>query len=160
MIEKEKNTASDFKWIDKISTFLDSKYTIPGTKFRFGLDPILGIIPGLGDVTSFTFSSFLILLMARKGASGKVVTLMVINVVIDTVIGSIPILGTIFDAYYKANNRNVRLLKKYYQEGKYQGSGKGVLAITLIVLIIILIGLFYLLFKLVEYIFDFLGGLF
>jgi hypothetical protein len=160
MIEKEKKADADFKWIDKISTFLDSKYTIPGTDFRFGLDPILGIIPGLGDVTAFTFSSFLILLMARKGASGKVVTLMVINVVIDTVIGSIPILGTIFDAYYKANNRNVRLLKRYYQEGKYQGSGKGVLAITLVVLIIISIALFYLLFKFIEYVFDFLGGLF
>lgn len=160
MIEKEKNSASDFKWIDKVSTFLDSRYTIPGTNFRFGLDPILGIIPGLGDVTSFTFSSFLILLMARKGVSGKVVTLMVINVVIDTVIGSIPILGTIFDAYYKANNRNVRLLKKHYQEGKYQGSGKGVMIITLIVLITLLIGLFYLIFKLVEYFFDFLGSLF
>src|SRR5690606_11192023 len=87
MTNKASETA-DFKWIDRLSTFLDSKYKIPGTNFRFGIDPILGLIPGLGDVTSFTFSSFLILLMAQKGASGKVVALMVINVLLDTVIGS------------------------------------------------------------------------
>lgn len=159
MINKS-NEAADFKWIDKFSSFLDSKYRIPGTNWRFGIDPILGIIPGLGDVTSFTFSSLLILMMSRKGASGKVVALMIVNVLIDTIIGSIPILGTVFDFFYKANNRNVRLLKKHYQEGKYQGSGKGVVAITLVVLVLLLIGLIILLFKMIAFIFDFLRGLF
>lgn len=160
MIDKQDRTTTDFSWIDKLSSFLDSKYKLPGTNFRFGIDPIIGLIPGLGDVTSFTFSSFLILLMAKKGASGKVVTLMVINVLFDTIIGSIPVIGTIFDFFYKANNRNVRLLKRHYEEGKYQGSGKGVLVITIIVLVIILVLLLIFLFKMIGYLFDFLGGLF
>lgn len=160
MIDKPNRVTTDFKWIDKLSSFLDSKYKVPGTNFRFGIDPIIGLIPGLGDVTSFTFSSFLILLMAKKGASGKVVALMVLNVLLDTIIGSIPVIGTIFDFFYKANNRNVRLLKRHYEEGKYQGSGKGVLIATVVVLVIILVLLFIFLFKIIGYVFDFLGGLF
>ena len=160
MIDKQNGVTTDFKWIDKLSSFLDSKYKVPGTNFRFGIDPIIGLIPGLGDVTSFTFSSFLILLMAKKGASGKVVALMVLNVLLDTIIGSIPVIGTIFDFFYKANNRNVRLLKRHYEEGKYQGSGKGVLIATIVVLVVILVLLFIFLFKLIGYVFDFLGGLF
>ena len=160
MIDKPNRVTTDFKWIDKLSSFLDSKYKVPGTNFRFGIDPIIGLIPGLGDVTSFTFSSFLILLMAKKGASGKVVALMVLNVLLDTIIGSIPVIGTIFDFFYKANNRNVRLLKRHYEEGKYQGSGKGVLIATIVVLVVILVLLFIFLFKLIGYVFDFLGGLF
>ena len=154
------NDTADFKWIDRLSSFLDSKYKIPGTNIRFGIDPILGLIPGLGDVTSFTFSSFLILIMAQKGASGKVVALMVINAAIDAIFGSIPILGTFFDVFYKANNRNVRLLKKHYQEGKYQGSGKGVVTVTLVVLVILFVGLIFLLFKFLGFIFEWLGDLF
>ncbi len=154
------NEAADFRWIDKLSSFLDSKYKIPGTNFRFGIDPILGLVPGLGDVTSFTFSSFLILLMARKGASGKVVALMIVNVLVDTIVGSIPVFGTIFDFFFKANDRNVRLLKRHYQEGKYQGSGKGVVMVTLIVLLAIFIGLIVLIFNLVAFVFEFLGDLF
>ena len=160
MIDKPNRVTTDFKWIDKLSSFLDSKYKVPGTNFRFGIDPIIGLIPGLGDVTSFTFSSFLILLMAKKGASGKVVALMVLNVLLDTIIGSIPVIGTIFDFFYKANNRNVRLLKRHYEEGKYQGSGTGVLIATVVVLVIILVLLFIFLFKIIGYVFDFLGGLF
>ena len=154
------NDTADFKWIDRLSSFLDSKYRIPGTNIRFGIDPILGLIPGLGDVTSFTFSSFLILIMAQKGASGKVVALMVINAAIDAIFGSIPILGTFFDVFYKANNRNVRLLKKHYQEGKYQGSGKGVVTITLVVLVVLFVGLIFLLFKFLSFIFEWLSDLF
>jgi|SRR5690606_2913554 len=154
------NYSPDFKWIDKISNLLDSKFKIPGTRFRFGLDPILGLFPGVGDMTTFTISSMLIVTMAKKGVSEKVIVLMILNVVIDTIFGAIPILGNIFDFFFKANERNVRLLKKHYQEGKYQGSGKGIIIFTLISLVVIFFVLAFFIFKLIALIFNWLAETF
>lgn len=154
------NYSPDFKWIDKISNLLDSKFKIPGTRFRFGLDPILGLFPGVGDMTTFTISSMLIMTMAKKGVSEKVIVLMILNVVIDTIFGAIPILGNIFDFFFKANERNVRLLKKHYQEGKYQGSGKGIIIFTLISLVVIFFVLAFFIFKLIALIFNWLAETF
>ena len=154
------NYSPDFKWIDKISNLLDSKFKIPGTRFRFGLDPILGLFPGVGDMTTFTISSMLIVTMAKKGVSEKVIVLMILNVVIDTIFGAIPILGNVYDFFFKANERNVRLLKKHYQEGKYQGSGKGIIIFTLISLVVIFFVLAFFIFKLIALIFNWLAETF
>lgn len=142
--------AVEYEWIEKITTFLDSKFKIPGTNFRFGLDPLLGLLPGIGDVSSFLMSSLLILAMIRHGASGKVTALMTINILLDTLIGGIPIVGNIFDFFFKANKRNLRLLKRHHIEGRYKGSAKGVLIITALVLLILLVGIVFLFWKLIE----------
>lgn len=141
-----KNRATGLERIEKLSVCLDSKYTFPGLKFKYGLDPILGLFPVLGDISSFAISCALLLFMARHGASRKVVILMAGNIILDTVVGSIPILGNIFDFAYKANNRNIRLLKRHYEEGKYQGSGKGIL---LLVGAIIIISIFLIVFSII-----------
>lgn len=130
----------DLKWVDKITDVMDSKFKVPGTKFRFGVDPILGLFPVVGDATSLAISGTLIYYMAKHGASRKILIMMIGNVILDATIGSIPILGSIFDFAYKANTRNINLLKKHYEEGKYQGSGKGIL-ITIAVVFVVLIGL-------------------
>lgn len=142
--------AVEYEWIEKITTFLDSKFKIPGTNFRFGLDPLLGLLPGIGDVSSFLMSSLLVLGMIRHGASGKVTALMTINILLDTLIGGIPIVGNIFDFFFKANKRNLRLLKRHHIEGRYKGSAKGVLIITALVLLILLVGIVFLFWKLIE----------
>jgi len=135
-----------------MSRWLDTKFQIPGTRFRFGLDPVIGLIPGLGDVFTFVVSGSLIAVMARKGASGKVIILMTLNALLDTIIGSIPLLGGIFDFFYKANERNVRILEKHYHEGKYQGSGKGIVVLVIIVLLAVFAGAIYLIWNLFEWI--------
>ncbi|MEM9832008.1 MAG: DUF4112 domain-containing protein [Bacteroidota bacterium] len=128
---KMQNTAfqniPDLKWVDKITQIMDSKFRIPGTNFRFGLDPILGLIPGLGDATSLAISGTLVYYMAKHGVSRKVVIMMLGNIALDAIFGSIPILGNLFDFFYKANTRNIRLLKRHYEERKYQGKGTGIL---------------------------------
>ncbi|WP_242916257.1 DUF4112 domain-containing protein [Pontibacter liquoris] len=139
------------KWVDHISHLMDSQFRLPGTNFRFGLDPILGLLPFAGDLASFGVSAMLIVTMARHGASGKLVALMLVNVALDTLIGSIPILGNIFDFAYKANDRNVRLLRRHYEEGKYQGSGKGVIAGVLIGLVVLLVFLAWSLWQMAEW---------
>src|SRR5690606_4888523 len=81
------------KWVDRITKLMDNQFRLPGTTWRFGLDPLLGLFPVVGDLASFSVSAMLILTMARHGASGKMVTLMLLNVALDALFGSIPILG-------------------------------------------------------------------
>lgn len=110
-------------WVERISHLLDSQFRVPGTTWRFGLDPIMGLLPVVGGIPSLAVSAALIMTMMRHGASGHLVVRMVLNVLLDTLVGAIPVVGNIFDFAYKANDRNVRMLRAHYAEGKYQGSG-------------------------------------
>lgn len=133
-------------WVERIAEILDSKFRLPGTKFRFGIDPLLGLVPFVGDITSFAISGYLIIFIAKKGISRKALIMMILNVVVDTVLGAIPIVGNIFDFTFRANRRNIRLLREHYEEGKYQGSGTGIvlliagILVSLLILISILFG--------------------
>jgi hypothetical protein len=120
------------RWVERVSRLLDSQFSVPGTGWRFGLDPLMSFIPIIGGIPSLAVSGVLILTMMRHGASGNVAVRMVLNVLLDTLVGAIPVLGTIFDFAYKANDRNVRLLRAHYQEGRHQGSGKGLLLVALL----------------------------
>ena len=95
-----------------IAKMLDTAIQVPGTGIRFGLDAILGIIPGLGDTAGAIFSGYLILLGSRMGLPQSVITRMVANVAIDTIVGGIPILGDLFDVAWKSNIRNLKLLEQ------------------------------------------------
>lgn len=139
------------RWVESITKIMDNQFRLPGTNFRFGLDPILGFFPVVGDLASFAVSASLIMTMARHGASGKLVALMLLNLGLDTLIGSIPILGNIFDFAFKANERNVRLLRRHYEEGRYQGSGKGIVLGVLVGIIVLLVLLGWALWELAEF---------
>jgi len=153
--QRKQNTEIPLK-VKNLSIFLDSKFTIPGTKFKFGIDPLLSLIPGAGDLLSFLISGGLIAIIARHGASRKAIILMTINAFVDAVVGSIPIIGGIFDFFYKANERNVAILQKHYQEGKYQGSGKDVILTMVITILVLLTLLIFLVWKLLEWIFSYI----
>lgn len=138
------------KWLDTVSSFLDNQFRIPGTNTRFGLDFLMGLVPGAGDMVSFGISSVLVLTMARYGASGRLILQMLWNIFLDTVVGAIPILGDIFDLYFKSNRRNFELLRSHYEEGAYSGSGKWVVILVLFALIGMFILLIWLIAKLVA----------
>ncbi|RZK97323.1 MAG: DUF4112 domain-containing protein, partial [Hymenobacter sp.] len=89
-------------------------FGLAGTRFRFGLDPLLGLVPIVGDLSTTVVSVVLLLTMLRHGASGAVVVRMALNILIDTVVGAIPILGSVFDFTFKSNERNVALLRRHY----------------------------------------------
>ena len=115
---------------------MDSEFRIPGTDFRFGLDPVIGLVfPILGDIVTYVFSAFLVFYMARHGASWKLVIKMTGNVVLDLLVGGIPIAGQLGDFVIRANDRNYKLFKEFLFEGKHKG-GKG-LAILLLILLIV-----------------------
>lgn len=138
------------KELKRLARLLDSQFSIGN--FRFGIDPLLGLIPGVGDFVSLMFSGGFLALAAKHGASRKLLILMALNVLLDATIGTIPVIGQIFDFFYKANNRNARLLQKYYQQGKYRGSGKDVIVIIIVVLLIVAALFIFLMWKLIEWI--------
>ncbi|HEY4651684.1 MAG TPA: DUF4112 domain-containing protein [Pontibacter sp.] len=148
------------RWVNHMVKLMDNQFQLPGTRFRFGLDPILGLLPVAGDLASFGISAMLVMTMARHGASGKVVTLMLLNIALDALIGSIPILGNVFDFFFKANQRNIRLLNSHYAEGKHQGSGKGIVAAVLIGIVLLFILLLWVLWELAEWVYGHLAGIF
>ena len=149
---QEIKLAGKLKWVEQISYLLDERFRIPGTTFRFGLDPILNLIPAAGGLSGFVLTAALILTMAKNGASGRIVALMGINALLDATIGAIPVVGTVFDFFYKANSKNIRLLKEHYEEGKHQGSGKSIWITAIVVIIILFILLLILLWNILEWI--------
>ena len=124
------------KWAERYARLLDAKFKVPGTNFTFGLDPILGLIPGLGDGVSLVFQFVLVLVLIRQGSSGELRAKMMINILLDSAIGSIPVVGQIFDFFYKASERNLRLTKEYLFEGKHGGSGRRIWAMVFLLLIV------------------------
>lgn len=99
-----------------LARVLDSAFVVPGTSFRFGLDALIGLIPGVGDLVGAGLSGFILIEAARLGVPRSVMLRMGWNVAVETVVGAIPFAGDLFDAAYKANNRNIRLLDRYLQE--------------------------------------------
>ena len=136
----QKNTATtatppELKSLDFISDLLDSRFRIPGTDIRFGLDSLVGLVPYVGDLTTFGVSGAMIISMVKHGASGMLVVKMLWNILIDTLFGAIPLIGDIFDFRFRANRKNFELMKEHYEQGEHQGSGTWVLVLVVILLI-------------------------
>jgi hypothetical protein len=131
------DTDERLRWVARIARLMDSQFRLPGTAFRFGLDPLLGLIPVVGDLSTLAVSGALLMTMMRHGASGAVVVRMAFNILLDTLIGAIPLIGNLFDFAYKSNERNVALLRRHYAEGRHQGSGKGLVALLLLGFVVV-----------------------
>lgn len=99
--------------VRRLARLLDSALRIPGTNVRFGLDAVIGLVPGLGDAAGAALAAYLVLLAARLGAPQAVVLRMLLNVTVDAVAGAVPVLGDLFDVGWKANTRNIELLDRY-----------------------------------------------
>lgn len=126
--------------IERLARLLDDVVPIPGTRIRVGLDSILGLLPGGGDLLGGALSAWIILAAVRLGAPPAVVARMGANVLVDTVVGAVPVLGDIFDVAWRANRRNVDLLGSYLDApGPVHRRSRVVLAIVLLVLLAALI---------------------
>jgi hypothetical protein len=107
----------------------DSAFRIPGTQITFGIDPLLGLFPGLGDLASPVFSLFLLWHGARLRVPKIVLARMVLNSLIDVAVGAVPVLGDLFDFAWKANAWNLALLEKHALPGQRASSGDYVFVI-------------------------------
>src|SRR5688572_16154362 len=103
--------------LQRYATVLDKAFRIPGTKIRFGLDPIVGLIPVLGDLASPIFAGLVVLEGARLGIPRIILMRMVVNALIDAVVGAIPFAGAVADVFIKANTRNMALLERHAVPG-------------------------------------------
>lgn len=125
-----------------LARVLDTAIGIPGTKLRVGLDALLGLIPGAGDAVSAALSGYIVLAAARAGASRPVLLRMIGNVVFDTVVGSIPIVGDLFDVAFRANSRNVALLEQMAADPvTLDRSSRRVGVILVVILVLVLLGI-------------------
>ena len=95
-----------------LSHWMDSRYRVPGTSFRFGLDPIISLLPVVGDTISLAISVYPLLEARHAGVRRSVLLKMAANLSLDWLAGLVPLIGVIPDAWYKANSRNLRLLEK------------------------------------------------
>jgi hypothetical protein len=100
-------------WIRRWATLLDSRFRIPGTNIRFGIDPILSLIPGLGDLASPVFTAALLAQSFRQRVPKVVILRMLFNALIDAAIGAIPIAGQLGDIFFRSNVRNLALLERH-----------------------------------------------
>ncbi len=97
----------------RFAHLLDEAIRIPVIGYRIGLEPILGLIPVVGDLSGFVVSGYLIFRAARLGLPRELVSRMIFNAVLDAAIGSIPIVGDLFDFFWKVNKRNMRLVERH-----------------------------------------------
>ncbi len=144
---------ANLKGIHTLAKLMDSQFRIPGTEYRFGLDSVIGLIPGVGDLSTFAVSGYMLTLMAKNGASGFVMARMILNILIDAIIGSIPLIGDIFDLGFKANMRNMKLMQEHYQEGRHRGSSWKVIFPVLLVLFLVIAALIWGVYTLLSNIF-------
>lgn len=101
--------------LERLAHWLDDRYRVPGTGFRVGLDGIIGLIPGIGDVATSLLSAYVIYEARRLGAPRSVLVAMLGNLGIDFVVGAVPLVGDVFDIGWKANRRNVRMLLRHLE---------------------------------------------
>jgi len=102
--------------VRKLAHLLDSSFGLPGTSVRFGLDSLLGLIPGIGDIVGGLLSGYIVYEALRLHAPKRLLLRMLGNIAIDTAIGAIPIAGDLFDVVWKANRRNLQLLNRHVRQ--------------------------------------------
>jgi hypothetical protein len=134
--------------LEALSKLMDNQYRIPGSNLRFGLDGIIGLIPYMGDMAGFIASGFLMRIMVKKGASPLLMARMLFNYILDAIAGTVPLFGDLFDFGFKANKRNITLLKKYYADGKVKPNATRSMAFLGIVFFVLFVVLIWLVWKL------------
>ena len=127
------------KRLQQISRVLDNAVPIPGTKTRIGLDPILGLFPGGGDVFTGLLSVYIVFEGARMGVPAATLARMGGNILIDVLTGTVPVLGDIFDVAWKANSQNVALLEKHMTHPEPSRAADRLWAIVVIVALLVLV---------------------
>jgi hypothetical protein len=102
--------------LESLASLLDSRWRVPGTGIRFGADAIMSLLPGVGPVVSTAVSAYLIWEARRLGVSSGMLLRMIGNVGLDTLISSVPLAGSIGDVFFRANTRNMALLRRHLEK--------------------------------------------
>ncbi|VEP18285.1 conserved hypothetical protein [Hyella patelloides LEGE 07179] len=128
-----------FHNLRRLSQLLDNAIPIPGTPYRIGIDPILGLLPGGGDTLAGALSAYIVVEAARMGLPRQVIGQMVANLLLDSVIGVVPVLGDLFDVGWKANVRNMALLKQHLPQTQYHPESDRLFVMGLILTLAVIV---------------------
>jgi uncharacterized protein DUF4112 len=108
--------------IDALSQLLDNAFIIPGTNIRFGLDALIGLVPGIGDVVTTAMALYIVNEARALGAPRLLIARMLANVALDGLVGAVPLVGDAFDVAFRANRRNMALLRDHLDRGHTRGT--------------------------------------
>ena len=129
-----------FRWVALI---MDNLLRVPGTQFRIGIDPLIGLIPGIGDTGAAVISAMALIQAARQGIPKIVLARMSVNILLNELIGIIPIVGDAFSFWFKSNARNYELLRQHTASGaarRKAGRGDWLFVIGVLVALAIVVG--------------------
>lgn len=145
LVKPSDNRSAQADELERLARWMDSVFEIPFLKLRFGLDALLGLLPGGGDVGAALVSVYILSAANRRGVSRITILRMAVNIALDMIVGSIPIAGDLFDAYWKSNQRNVALLRRHLDATpnaafKLRRADRWFLAVVIVVLGLLLAG--------------------
>jgi hypothetical protein len=123
----------------RIADLLDNAFVVPGTSYRVGLDPLVGLLPLVGDLVSPLFTIGVLLQARELGVPKVVLTRMLINVAIDAVVGAVPVFGDLFDFAWKSNDKNLALLELHAREER-SGTPGDYAFVALLILLVVAVG--------------------
>ena len=124
-----------------LARLLDDLVRVPGTNIGIVLDPLIGLIPGVGDIVGGVMSSYILLVAVQEGAPTSVLIRMLGNIALDSMVGVVPVLGDLFDVGVKSNRRNVDLLERYLGAPRQtKAASRGVVALILLALMLLIVG--------------------
>ena len=142
VIEPDEKLPRDLVALRRFAYWMDEAFSVPGTPFRIGIDALLGLIPGIGDIIGGVLSTWIIAGALRHRVPGHIILRMVANIALDLLLGAVPVAGDVFDFLFEENMKNMRLLEKYRDRRQPPRSTKGILLVIIaVVLFVILLAL-------------------
>jgi hypothetical protein len=124
-----------------LARLLDDLIRIPGTNIGVGLDPVIGLIPGVGDVIGGLMSSYILMVAAQEGAPTSILLRMLGNIALDSLVGVVPVIGDLFDVGVKSNRRNVDLLERYLGAPREtKAASRGIVALVFLAVALLVVG--------------------
>jgi hypothetical protein len=124
-----------------LARLLDTSLRIPGTRIRFGLDPVLGLVPGLGDAIGALVGGYIVWAALRVGAPWLIIGRMLVNIAVDAIVGAVPAAGTLFDIAFKAHRRNAGMLQAWSQSPAKVEARQRHLLVALAAVLLALLGI-------------------
>ncbi len=160
MAGNETSTSSaHFRRYFIIANLLDRAFRVPGTSWRFGFDAIIGLVPGIGDITTAAIGAYGLVVAQQLGAPASIQLRMLWNLFVDAAVGAIPVAGDAFDFAFKANLRNVRLLESWLARPRATHRSSAVMLFAMLsVLIVLIVGSVWLVFAGVRALFHLFAG--